>query len=321
MEKKDFKIVFMGTPEFAVTILDKLIDEGNNVVGVITAPDKPAGRGQKIIQSAVKSFAVTNSLNILQPTNLKDESFVAELQALEADLFVVVAFRMLPEVVWQMPPMGTINLHASLLPQYRGAAPINWAVINGDKESGVSTFFIEKQIDTGEILEQAKVAISENDTAGELHDELMQVGAQLTAITVDKIRKGESTSTPQQEMLPENMKPAPKIFKPDCKLNLEKPIRDIHNFVRGMSPYPTAWMKWENLKSGGNKTIKIFKTLVHSEEPNEEIGLYSENKELFLRTLKGTLQIIELQMEGKRRVEAIDFLTGYNTEDWKIQID
>lgn len=321
MKKEAFKIVFMGTPEFAVTILDKLIKEGNNVVGVITAPDKPAGRGKKLNQSAVKNYAVEHELNILQPTNLKDETFVAELKALEADLFVVVAFRMLPEIVWAMPSKGTINLHASLLPQYRGAAPINWAVINGDKETGVSTFFIEKQIDTGEILEQEKIAITENMTAGELHDELMHLGAKLTIATVNKIQAGESTSTPQMEMLPETMKPAPKIFKADCKVDVNKPVHEIHNFIRGMSPYPTAWMKWKNVNTDVVKTFKIFKTIIKDSEASKKIELYSENKELYLRTISGSLQIVELQMEGKRRVSAKDFLSGYKASDWQIIID
>ena len=216
MNKQDFRIVFMGTPDFAVRILDELIQQAFNVVGVITAPDKPAGRGQQINESAVKKYAVEKELNILQPTNLKDEAFIQELSDLKADLFVVVAFRMLPEVVWAMPPKGTINLHASILPNYRGAAPINWAVINGEAQTGVTTFFIEKEIDTGKVIERSYVTIDENESVGELHDRLMELGAQVSASTVQKIMDGTAVGIDQLELAEGELKSAPKIFKPTC---------------------------------------------------------------------------------------------------------
>ena len=237
---KDFSIVFMGTPEFAVTILDKLHSEGVSIKGVVTAPDKQAGRGRKINQSAVKEYAVEKGLNVLQPTNLKSDEFVAELKELNADLFVVVAFRMLPQIVWSMPSKGTINLHASLLPNYRGAAPINWAIINGEKETGVSTFFIEQEIDTGEIIEQDKVSIGENESVGELYERLMNLGANTMLSTVHKINAGNISSINQKDLLQDSHKPAPKIFKEDCKINFNQPLETIHNFCRGLAPYPGA---------------------------------------------------------------------------------
>ncbi|MBP9151318.1 MAG: methionyl-tRNA formyltransferase, partial [Flavobacteriales bacterium] len=246
------RIVFMGTPDFAVATLKALLDAGANVVGVITAPDKPAGRGMKLQPSAVKQFAVENDLNVLQPTNLKSEEFLSELSALKATLQVVVAFRMLPEVVWNMPEKGTFNLHASLLPQYRGAAPINWAVMNGETESGVTTFFLQHQIDTGNIIFQEKVAIGESETAGELHDKLMNVGAGLVVKTLEAIENGNAPSIPQNTIVGE-LQEAPKIFKETCKIDWNKSANAVFNHVRGLSPYPTA-----------------FTTLVSSDE---EIGL------------------------------------------------
>ena len=258
MSSTNLKIIFMGTPGFAVTILDGLIQNNFDVVGVVTAPDKPAGRGQKIAQSDVKKYCEEHGLHTLQPTNLKDEDFISELKALEADLFVVVAFRMLPEIVWNMPPQGTINLHASLLPQYRGAAPINWAIVNGEKKTGVTTFFIEKEIDTGMIIEQKEVEIGENDTAGELHDELMRVGSSLVVQTVVKIQSGEVIRTSQNDLIEgQKLNEAPKIFKPMCEINWNESVEVIHNFCRGFSPYPTAWTKIQNKNSGEIKSLKI----------------------------------------------------------------
>ena len=232
MTKKDFKIVFMGTPDFAVTILAGILDAGYNVVSVITTPDKPAGRGQKVSESAVKQYAIQKKLHILQPEKLKSQDFIYELQNFNADLFVVVAFRMLPEIIWSMPPKGTINLHASLLPNYRGAAPINWAIINGEKETGVTTFFIEEEIDTGEIIERKSIAIEENDSAGELHDKLMHLGSQLVVQSIDKIISGNYKAINQNEILGDlTPKIAPKIFKNDCLINWNQSVENIHNFI------------------------------------------------------------------------------------------
>jgi methionyl-tRNA formyltransferase len=234
MKKMENNIVFMGTPEFAVQILKALVESGKNIVTIITAPDKPAGRGQQINQSAVKRFAIEQNIPVLQPTNLKDIEFTEQLRKLNAELFVVVAFRMLPESIWSMPPRGTINLHASLLPNYRGAAPINWAVINGEKETGVTTFFIEKEIDTGKVIERKKLAIGENETAGELHDRLMDLGASVTVSTVDTILNGNAEGTDQHELITAQLKNAPKVFKDDCKINWKNKVEEIHKFIRGL---------------------------------------------------------------------------------------
>jgi len=300
----------MGTPDFAVTILDRLVQNNLSILGVITAPDKPAGRGQQISESAVKKYAVSKELNILQPTNLKDETFINELQALNADLFVVVAFRMLPEIVWAMPPKGTINLHGSILPNYRGAAPINWAVINGEKETGVTTFFIEKEIDTGKIIERESIAIGENETAGELHDRLMELGAELTFKTVSKIIEGNVIGIPQLELTEGELKPAPKIFKPDCKIDWSKDVQTVHNFVRGLSPYPTAWTILE--KEGEQKSFKIFlseKTEINS---TGKQALYSDKDGIYIPCSDYYLKITELQPEGKRRMNFKEFIAGHD---------
>jgi methionyl-tRNA formyltransferase len=316
MTDSAFKIVFMGTPDFAVTILNQLLTEEFNVVGVITAPDKPAGRGQQIAQSAVKKFASEKDLNILQPTNLKDEAFQNELKSLEADLFVVVAFRMLPESVWAMPPKGTINLHASVLPNYRGAAPINWAVINGDKETGVTTFFIEKEIDTGKIIEREIVQIDENETAGELHDRLMQLGAKLTCQTVQKIINNEAKGIPQIELSEGELKSAPKIFKPDCQINWNQEVQTIHNFCRGLSPYPTAWTNFNNgEKTKSFKIFKCYKTLI----PSEGItNLRADKEGILVPCSDYFLRVTELQPEGKRRMDFKSFLAGHQIEEFSI---
>jgi methionyl-tRNA formyltransferase len=260
MMNKDFRIVFMGTPDFAVGILGGLISNKFNVVASITAPDKPAGRGQKISESAVKTFCVENDIPVLQPTNLKDETFVQSLSELNADLFVVVAFRMLPEVIWNMPPKGTINLHASLLPQYRGAAPINWAIVNGESETGVTTFFIEKEIDTGMVIERASISIGENETAGELHDRLMNLGRELVVKSVAQIEDGSVVRTSQDSLIESNLKSAPKIFKPMCEIDWNQNVQTIHDFCRGFSPYPTAWATIINESRNESKTVKIFRT-------------------------------------------------------------
>ncbi len=308
---KKIDIVFMGTPEFAVAILAKLLThESINIVGVITAPDKPAGRGRKMHSSAVKEFALENNLKLLQPTKLKDEDFISELNQLNADLFIVVAFRMLPEIVWGMPELGTINLHASLLPQYRGAAPINWAIINGEKETGVTTFFIEREIDTGDIIEQNKVTISENMTVGELYNDLMELGAETTLSTVIKIMNDNATGLDQGELLTKNeLKPAPKIFKQDCKINFNQDVETVHNFCRGLDPYPGAW-SITHLDTGEEKTIKLFSTSRTDIPVKNSVKLLSDSNGILIPCSDFYLRANEIQMEGKRKMNYKDFLAG-----------
>lgn len=318
MNKQDFRIVFMGTPDFAVRILDELIKEAFNIVGVITAPDKPAGRGQQINESAVKKYAVEQGLTILQPTNLKDEAFIQELSDLNADLFVVVAFRMLPEVVWAMPPKGTINLHASILPNYRGAAPINWAVINGEAQTGVTTFFIEKEIDTGKVIERSYVTIGENETVGELHDRLMELGAKVSASTVQKIMEGTAIGIDQLELSQGELKNAPKIFKPTCEIDWSQPVAIVHNFVRGLSPYPAAWTTLVNEVKNEQKTFKLFKA-IKTEQKVTDATILKETKEGILFPCGDYyLLVSELQPEGKRRMTFKEFLAGNKIDEWKL---
>lgn len=299
------RIVFMGTPDFAVPSLDILLQNGYDIVGVITATDKRAGRGNKLQQSAVKKYALEKGLNILQPKNLKNAEFQSELAALKADLQVVVAFRMLPAAVFEMPPKGTINLHGSLLPQYRGAAPINWAVINGDTESGVTTFFIEQKIDTGELIFQAKVPIAETDTAGNLHDALQKVGAELLLKTVNAIRDGNYPRTKQ--VIEGEIRKAPKIFKETCEINWEQSTETIYNFIRGMSPYPTAFTHL------GNKSLKVFSSEKIIEEHDYEAGTWVSDGKTFLRaaTVDGFIDLKEIQLQGKKRMMVDAFLRGY----------
>ncbi len=318
MTKENFRIVFMGTPEFAVTILNEIIANDFNVVGVITAPDKPAGRGQKISESDVKKYAVEKELNILQPTNLKDESFISELKNLNADLFVVVAFRMLPEIVWAMPPKGTINLHASILPNYRGAAPINWAVINGEKQSGVTTFFIEKEIDTGKIIDRSYVEIGENETVGELHDRLMNLGAKVSCETIEKIRLGDIAGIPQIELTEGELKNAPKIFKPMCQIDLTKPVEEVHNFCRGLSPYPTAWTTFKNEEKKEEKSFKIFKTEKTDIKVDSSSKLKATKEGILIPCSDYYLKVIELQPEGKRRMNFKELLAGNPVDDLTV---
>lgn len=305
----------MGTPDFAVATLKALLDADANVVGVITAPDRPAGRGMKLQPSAVKQFAVENGLPVLQPTNLKSEEFLNELKELKATLQVVVAFRMLPEVVWNMPEKGTFNLHASLLPQYRGAAPINWAVINGEKESGVTTFFLQHQIDTGNIIFQVKVAIAENETAGELHDKLMTVGAKLVVRTLEAIESGNAPSIPQTTIVGE-LKEAPKLFKETCKINWNKNVDEVFNLIRGLSPYPTAYT---TLTSGDEEIgMKVFETRKTEKKEKGENGfIASENQSMFIKCADGWLEILELQMAGKKRMSTGDFLRGFDVTNYR----
>jgi methionyl-tRNA formyltransferase len=302
---KKLRIVFMGTPEFAVPMLEVLVNSTHEVVGVITAPDKPAGRGMQLMESDVKKCAKQYSLNILQPEKLKNETFLAELKALNADLFVVVAFRMLPEVVWSMPPMGTINLHASLLPQYRGAAPINWAIINGEKETGVSTFFIQQEIDTGKIIFQEKIAIREDESVGELYAELMKLGATVLGKTVDAIAEGDYPQIPQDHIT--DIKHAPKIFKETCKIDWNKDLDYVHNFIRGLSPYPAAYTLLEG------KVFKIYKaTRVMVSTGGAGVGTYETDGKTFLRfhCSNGMIEVKECQLEGKKKMSVEEFLRG-----------
>ena len=318
MTKENFRIVFMGTPEFAVTILNEIVVNHFNVVGVITAPDKPAGRGQKISESDVKKYALEKELNILQPTNLKDENFVQELKDLNADLFVVVAFRMLPEIVWGMPPKGTINLHASILPNYRGAAPINWAVINGEKQTGVTTFFIEKEIDTGKIIERSFVEIGENETVGELHDRLKFLGAKVSCETIDKIRLGDVEGIPQLELTEGELKIAPKIFKPMCQIDWSKSVDDVHDFCRGLSPYPTAWTIFKNESKNEEKSFKIFKTEKTDIEVDNSRKLKVVKDGILIPCIDYYLKVIELQPEGKRRMNFKDLIAGNPVDELSV---
>ncbi len=315
MEKKDLRIVYMGTPEFAVESLRCLVEGGYNIVGVITMPDKPVGRHGSVLQpSPVKQYAVEHGLKVLQPERLKDEAFVEELRALQADLQIVVAFRMLPEIVWNMPPMGTFNLHASLLPQYRGAAPINWAVINGDVETGITTFFLKHEIDTGEIIQQVRVPIADTDNVGIVHDKLMKLGGKLVLETVDNILTGNVHSIPQEQLLQgdEALRPAPKIFKDTCRIDWNQPLKRIYDFIRGLSPYPAAWSELK--QADGTKTImKIYDTEKLFLEHSYPIGtICSDGKTYFKVAVKdGYLSLKELQLAGKKRLRIEEFLRGY----------
>lgn len=299
----------MGTPQFAVASLDELIKSGAEIAGVITAPDKPAGRGQKVTESAVKQYAVANGLRILQPTNLKDPDFLAELRSLDAELQVVVAFRMLPEEVWNMPDKGTINLHASLLPQYRGAAPLNWVLINGEKESGVTTFFLKHEIDTGDILFTEKVTLTGHETAGELHDRLINKGAGLVVKTVKAIESGRYNKNPQHTIIPPHieLKTAPKIFKEFCNINWNQPAENVYNHIRGLSPSPTAF----TLLNG--KTFKIYRAeLQADQQPGiQPGGFLTDNKtHLKFATQDGFIVVTDVQLEGKKRMGIEEFLRG-----------
>lgn len=316
--KKNLRIVFMGTPDFAVESLKILVENNYNIVGVITAPDKPAGRGQKLQQSAVKQYADQHNLTTLQPTNLKAEEFVNELKSLNANLQIVVAFRMLPEMVWNMPELGTFNLHASLLPQYRGAAPINWAIINGEKETGVTTFFLQHKIDTGDVIEQEKVLIGENETAGELHDKLMSIGGKLVLKTVKAIEENNIVTKPQDNN--QVLKEAFKIFKPDCKIDWNLPIDVIHNKIRGLSPYPTAWTELKHNETNTILSLKIFKTNKLIENHHQEIGTITTTKNTILVAVNGGfIQLLELQLEGKKRMDAQALLNGFNFNENQLQ--
>tara|TARA_R110002049_G_scaffold308186_1_gene511278 strand:- start:143 stop:1066 length:924 start_codon:yes stop_codon:yes gene_type:complete len=301
----------MGTPDFAVTTLKALVENQYNVVGVITAPDKPAGRGRKLNESAVKEYAKSQDLNILQPTNLKDENFINELQALNANLQIVVAFRMLPKAVWQMPEYGTFNLHASLLPNYRGAAPINWAIINGETKTGVSTFFIDEKIDTGEMILQEDIEIDEGESAGSLHDKLMDLGSELVLKTVSLIEKGEVKTTPQKDS--EDIKTAYKLNKDNCKIDWTDSIDNIYNKIRGLSPYPAAWCTLINGKD--ELDIKIYSTKKEFFKHHLEIGhIISTKKELKVAVTNGYIIIEDIKLPGKKMMDVKSLLNGYTFE-------
>jgi methionyl-tRNA formyltransferase len=309
----------MGTPDFAVGILDALHGSIHEITAVVTVADKAAGRGQKIKESAVKTYAKENNLTILQPEKLKDEYFLAQLKELQADLFVVVAFRMLPKEVWKIPAFGTINLHASLLPNYRGAAPINWAIINGDEETGVTTFFIDEAIDSGKIIAQEKVKISSNTNAGALHDELMSVGAELTLKTVAAISQQTHTVIDQDKFDGKDFKTAPKIFKEDCEISWQETVENVQNKIRGLSPYPAAWTKLKNTKKNEILLVKIFASKPIEKNGISLIGNLQEHSDGILFPCKnGLICITELQVEGKRRMTYKEFLAGNEIKDWEL---
>ena len=309
---KELRIVFMGTPDFAVATLKALVENNYQVVGVITAPDKPAGRGRKLNESAVKTYANSQNLTILQPTNLKDTAFLNDLKALHANLQIVVAFRMLPKAVWQMPEYGTFNLHASLLPDYRGAAPINWAIINGETKTGVSTFFIDDKIDTGAMILQEAVAIDAKETAGSLHDKLMILGSKLVLKTLALIEKGPVKTTPQIDS--ETIKTAHKLDKDNCKIDWSDSLLNIYNKIRGLSPYPAAWCTLIN--KGDAVSVKIFKCDYEIKDHTFSVGqIISVNQELKVAAKKGFILIQEMQLPGKRNMDVKSLLNGYQFDD------
>ena len=302
----------MGTPEFAVPSLERLLNAGYEIAAVVTAPDKPAGRGMQLNESAVKKFAVSKGLKILQPEKLKDPQFLQQLKHLNADLQVVVAFRMLPEVVWNMPPMGTINLHGSLLPQYRGAAPINWAIINGEKETGVTTFKLQHEIDTGNILLQKKIAIADNENAGQLHDKMMKIGAEVLLETVNELTKGNLKETRQTVIEGRNLqlRHAPKIFSETCEIDWQKGVDEVYNLIRGLSPYPAAFTFLNN------KKLKIFSADKEVKSVEEQPGTLLTDNKYFLKFAcdNGYISVNELQLEGKKKMQIEDFLRGWRNQ-------
>ena len=304
---KELRIIFMGTPDFAVGSLNALVEANYNIVAVITAPDKPSGRGRKLNQSSVKKYALSKGIEILQPTNLKNTDFLDKLKSFQADLQVVVAFRMLPKQVWDMPKLGTFNLHASLLPDYRGAAPINWAIINGEQKTGVTTFFINEEIDTGAIIKQESIEISEHMTAGELHDELMSLGSKTVVETVKMIEKGHVEPAAQVEG---KYSPAPKLNKDNCRILWDQPLKKIYNQIRGLNPYPGAWTMLNN--NGEEIELKIYHGNVIFEEHNMSPGhILISKKQLRVATENGFFDIKDLKMAGKKRMDAISLLNGY----------
>lgn len=315
-EKKDLRIVYMGTPDFAVEPLSKLVEGGYNIVGVITMPDKPIGRHQnELSASPVKKYAVEHGLRVLQPAKLKDPEFVGELRSLQADLQIVVAFRMLPEVVWNMPRYGTFNLHAALLPQYRGAAPINWAIINGDTETGITTFFLDHDIDTGSVIQRVPVPILDTDNVEDVHDKLMHLGSDLVVETVDNILAGTVTPIPQSELqTDEPLRPAPKIFKETCRIDWTQGVKRTYDFVRGLSPYPAAWT--ELTYNGKTSVLKVYTTSKEFCEVSEPIGTVVTDGKTYLKVAQtdGYQHLLTIQLAGKKRMQTADFLRGFHAE-------
>lgn len=317
---KELRIVFMGTPSFAVTVLDRIVNSGHDVVSVVTAPDRPAGRGQQIRKSEVKQYAEEKNLPVIQPGNLKNEAFNQELQDLNADVFIVVAFRMLPSMVWKIPPKGTINLHASLLPQYRGAAPINWAIMNGEDKTGVTTFFINEVIDTGDLIKKHEVDIHEEMTAGELHDVLMNCGADLITETLQDVQNGTIRRSHQKTEIEAELKPAPKIFKADCEIHWTNSIDIIYNKIRGLSPYPGAWCTLKNKTKDKQVAFKLFvsnKTNIEVASDQTKTLTKGENGILFPCS-DFYLLVTEFQMEGKRRMSYGEFIAGNSIDDFEL---
>ncbi|MDD3771188.1 MAG: methionyl-tRNA formyltransferase [Weeksellaceae bacterium] len=311
------KVVFMGTPEFAAICLEEIIQSKHQIVGVVSIPDKAAGRGQKIRESAVTKLAKEHQLPLFQPEKLKNPDFIHDMEALNADVFVVVAFRMLPKEIWQIPPKGTFNLHASLLPQYRGAAPINWAIINGEKESGVTTFLIDEQIDTGTILLNEKIAINENTTAGDLHDDLAEIGKKLIIKTLDGLETNSIQARKQDSKT--DLKPAPKLFKEDCEIDWTQNIGKIHNTIRGLSPYPGAWTHF--YKNDEQKFVKILKTEIEPtlNDSKKINSIQFEKNSIIIHLKDGNLHLKELQAEGKRPMNAQDFSNGWQDKSgWTV---
>lgn len=321
MKKEDLRIVYMGTPDFAVEALRQLVEGGYNVAGVITMPDKPAGRGHKIQYSPVKEYALSQNLPILQPEKLKDESFVQALREWNADLQIVVAFRMLPEVVWNMPRLGTFNLHASLLPQYRGAAPINWAVINGDTETGITTFFLKHEIDTGEVIQQVRVPIADTDNVEIVHDKLMTLGGELVVETVDAILNDTVKSIPQEEMtITGELRPAPKIFKETCRIDWNRSVKQVYDFIRGLSPHPAAWTELIN-PEGEAVVVKVFEAEKLFEAHQLPAGtiVTDEKKQIKVAVSDGFVSILSLQLPGKKRLKTDELLRGFRlTNEYRM---
>lgn len=312
MNKKDLRIVFMGTPEFAEFTLRRLVEDGYNIIGVVTMPDKPMGRHGSVLQSSpVKKYAVEQGIPVLQPEKLKDPAFIDQLSALKADLQIVVAFRMLPEIVWNMPRLGTFNLHGSLLPQYRGAAPINWAIINGDKETGVTTFFLKHEIDTGDIIYKESIPILPTDNAGTVHDKLMELGADLTVRTLDDIIADRVRPIPQDTIPVSELRPAPKIFKETCRIDWNQPTARINDFIRGLSPYPAAWTVLRSA-DGTEQDFKIYAAQPVTDAPIQKPGTITcdGRKNLTVSTVDGALRLQEVQMAGKKRMDICSFLCG-----------
>lgn len=314
MTGKELRLVFMGTPDFAVESLKALVESGYNVVGVITAPDKPAGRGMLLAESDVKKYAKDHGLYVMQPEKLKNPEFLEELTALKADLQVIVAFRMLPEAVWAMPRLGTFNLHGSLLPQYRGAAPLNWAIINGETKTGVTTFLLDHEIDTGKIIFKHEIEIGENNTVGDIHDQLMVIGANLVLNTVDALAKGNIKPVPQDDLVNEiEIRHAPKLFKENCRIDWAKSCESIRNLIRGLSPYPTAWCNLVHSETQAETMVKIFFAKKSDKTEIAAPGTLDSDVESYIRIAcgDGWLEISDLQLAGKKRMKTKEFLNGF----------